>query len=361
MIDLFDDAQVARAKSECTFELPLTFVGLKVRVLADNPAILDYLNDYFSGLTDDGSPQTEIPVFLLNRTPEIGGAEWTPVKRTKVSPLGLKEAYVDTTDGRWIHKVRTGMVMFQSLTAPLAVGDLHGNRAQVVNFINNQFLNHYQRQGYLLGHAAAFDIHGETTVVAACSGGGKSTLMLHALEAEPARFLSNDRILFRPEKGRVEVLGLAKHPRVNPGTLVNSPRLVSILPAAEREKFEGMPRSELWEIEQKYDVLIPQAYGEGKTALAGSLKNLILLDWSLDATAPTALSRVDIGTNPEALEGLRKSPGPFFQDARGHFPAEKSQAATVYAENLSGVQVWRLTGAVDFDHAIELLKARGIL
>ena len=32
-----------------------------------------------------------------------------------------------------------------------------------------------------------------------------------------------------------------------------------------------------------------------------------------------------------------------------------------YASNLSGVTVWRITGRVDFDRAVDLLKTRGLL
>lgn len=370
MTDLFNETLIARTMSECTLELPLTFRGLKFRVFSDDQVILTYLEGYFSGLTeDDSEPHSEQRLYLLNDQPDTSATDWTPVKRTKISPLGLKEAYLDRPDGRWIHKVRTDMVMFQSLTTPIAMGELMKNRSQVVNFINNQFLNHYQQKGYLLGHAAAFDIDGDTTAIAASSGGGKSTLMLRALESDRARFLSNDRILLRPadsdsdsdSDSEVDVIGLAKHPRVNPGTLINSERLVSILPPEERARFSGIPKNELWDIEQKYDVMIGQIFGSNKATLSGRLKHLILLDWSLDSPEPTTLVAVDLQENPEALDGLRKSPGPFYQSSDGTFPLEQSQTTEVYARNLLGVKVWRLAGRTDFDQAINQLHEKGIL
>ncbi len=361
MINLLDKTQLKAAKSACAAQLSLTFNGLELQVLADNQAVLDALASYYSGLCEDRGGSARQRVYLLDRQPDIRSTEWTPINRKKASPLGLKEAFCDTPDGRWIHKVRTGLVMFQALNDPMVVGDLLANPSQVVNFINNQFLNHYQRQGYLLGHASAFDTDGTTTAIAASSGGGKSTLMLHALETETARFLSNDRILFRPEQGQVSVLGVPKHPRVNPGTLINSERLVSILPEDQQARFRDMPTTKLWQVEQKYDVLIPEAYGENRVSLAGTLKNLILLDWSLDSTASTELTPVDIHSHPEALEGLRKSPGPFFQNADGGFPPEQAAPARTYADFLQGVQVLRLTGKVDFHQAIALLQTRGIV
>lgn len=361
MIDVLNEAEVTRAKSFCSSKLSLTFQGLGFTIMADDSSILDYLQDYYRGLSDNSQIMASKRLFLINTAPDFHSGNWQPVERDKPSPLGLKEAYIDIAGGRWIRKVRTGMAMFQSLADPLVIGDLEANRSQVVNFINNQFLNHYQRQGYLLGHAAAFDIDGHTTAIAASSGGGKSTLMLRALETKPALFLSNDRILFKPDDGEVKVLGLAKHPRVNPGTLINSERLQHILPPEEQHRFAHMPVNELWNIEQKYDVLIPKCYGEKKISLSGTLKNLVLLDWSLNSSKQTELNAVNIEQNPEVLEGLRKSPGPFFQNVDGQFPGSAAQSCEHYAEHLKGVRVFQLTGKTDFDRACELLASRAIL
>lgn len=364
-IDALVCQPLASLKASCTVYLLLPFQGLTLQIWADNPRILELLKQYYSGLTASipSESQPVQAVFLIDQQVNTQGINWTPAKRNKPSPLGLKEAYWDTSEGRWIHKVRTGMVFLQTLDAPLAMGDLTRHFSQVVNFINNQFLNVQQRCGYLLGHASAFTANGQATAIAASSGGGKSTLMLKALENPGARFLSNDRILFKPqpEGCATEVLGVAKHPRVNPGTLVSSARLARLLSAAERERYGQMPTVQLWGIEQKYDVLIPALYGDDKTTLSGKLSTLVLLDWSLEATTPTELSRVDIEQAPEALEGLRKSPGPFFQGDDGHFPPEQAPSCDFYARQLVGVKVLRLTGAVDFERAIELFKAEGLL
>ncbi|NOG31175.1 HprK-related kinase B [Halomonas sp. TBZ9] len=335
--DALEHLPLASLKANCTARLLLPFQGLTLQIWADNPRILELLKRYYAGLTASASSDSQPvqAVFLVDQKVNIQGGDWTPVKRNKPSPLGLKEAYRDTPEGRWIHKVRTGMVFLQTLDAPLAIGDLTRHFSQVVNFINNQFLNVQQRCGYLLGHASAFTANGQATAIAASSGGGKSTLMLKALESPSARFLSNDRILFKPqpEGCATEVLGVAKHPRVNPGTLISSARLAGLLSAAERERYGQMPTVQLWGIEQKYDVLIPALYGDDKTALSGKLSTLVLLDWSLDSTAPTGLSRVDIEQVPEALEGLRKSPGPFFQSGDGHFPLSRRLPVTFTPAN----------------------------
>ena len=361
MTDLSNPDQVRQAKSRCTRELMLDFQGLSCRVLADNQPVIELLRDYFAGLTAEARAPVIQDIYLVDAEPDISAIEWAPVRRAKTRPPGLKEAYADAPGGRWIHKVRTGMVMFQSLSDPMAIGKLMENACQVVNFINNQFLNHHQRQGCLLGHASAFTMAGETTAIAASSGGGKSTLMLRALETEGVRFLSNDRILFRSAAGQTDILGLAKHPRVNPGTLLHSERLATLLSGSERARYSTMPRDQLWEIEQKHDVLIPRLFGEGKTELSGRLKNLVLLDWALDSAKATDLTRVDTVQDPGALEGLRKNPGPFYQDRTGCFPAAESPGSDIYARNLQGVRVWRLTGSIDFDRAATLLAAGGIL
>ena len=366
MIHLLDDEQIAQAKATCRSTLSLTFKGLTLHVLTDDPALLDYLSNYYIALTaiaprPSPTQHTALRVFLVNQPAETHGIDWIPVQRNKASPLGLKEAYWDCPQGRWIHKIRTGIALLQSLTEPLAIGHLAQHRSQVVNFINNQFLNHQQRCGYLLGHASAFESQGAVTAIAASSGGGKSTLMLKALEKESARFLSNDRILFQPGNAQIDVLGVAKHPRVNPGTLLNSSRLAKLLPADERRRFGSMSEHKLWDIEQKYDVLIDHAYGKNKTVLCGRLDHLILLDWSLASTSPTALMPVDIEQTPKSLEGLRKEPGPFFQQKDGRFPRQQTPDCQHYAEHLKGVQVMRLTGTIDFERATELLQNAGML
>lgn len=360
-----DYLSMASLTANCTAHRLLPFQGLNIQIWADNPQTLTLLDQYYSGLTASTvrHDQPLLSVFLIDQAVNTQGMEWTPVTRHKPGPNGLKEAYRDAPEGRWIHKVRTGMVFLQTLDAPLAMGDLNRHFSQVVNFINNQFLNVQQRRGYLLGHAAAFTVDGQATAIAASSGGGKSTLMLKALEKTGVRFLSNDRILFRsqPEATVTEVLGVAKHPRVNPGTLVSSPRLASLLSPAESERYRRMPAAQLWDVEHKHDVLIPALYGEGKAALSSKLGTLVLLDWSLSSAMPTGLSRVEIEQTPEALEGLRKSSGPFFQSDDGHFPPEQAPSCDVYARQLAGVKVLRLTGGVDFDRAIELLEAEGLL
>ena len=48
MTHLFDEKQIMLAKAACLYELPLVFHGLTLHVLADNPAILDYLKQYYA-------------------------------------------------------------------------------------------------------------------------------------------------------------------------------------------------------------------------------------------------------------------------------------------------------------------------
>jgi HprK-related kinase B len=119
--------------------------------------------------------------------------------------------------------------------------------------------------------------------------------------------------------------------------------------------------NELWNIEQKYDVLIPQCYGGKKISLSGTLKNLILLDWSLNSSEQTELNPVNIEQQPGVLDGLRKNPGPFFQDVDGQFPDATAQPCEYYADHLKGVRVFQLTGKTDFDRACALLRSRAIL
>ena len=64
--------------------------------------------------------------------------------------------------------------------------------------------------------------------MAGFSGAGKSTLALHVMSLG-ATFVSNDRVMVAEtpanDSGAPMMYGVAKHPRINPGTAMNNPDL----------------------------------------------------------------------------------------------------------------------------------------
>ncbi|ADZ90659.1 HprK-related kinase B [Marinomonas mediterranea] len=373
---LFTEDSLAETLSACRFHVNFVFGELQVQVFSNHNALLKELTAYYKSYAsplDDASSNTAdnasnhtMNIYFVEQDNVGDDLDWLEVPR-EVGKTGRKEGYLDVEDGRWIKKFKTGMCFLQRKANPVAVGRCSENLAQMVNFINNQFLNHHLRQGFILGHAAAFsrvDANGvaKVTAIAAGSGGGKSTTMLRCLEDSSNLFLTNDRILFEKktlddQTPKTQAVGLAKLPRVNPGTLLYSERLRHILPEARQKALLDMPQSELWSLEEKYDVQIEDEYGKDRVALVGELCHLIMLDWSLNSDESTRLELVDLTKEPTQIEGLRKRPGPFYQDETGKFAdLDVMDSTETYCTELSNVNVYRLTGKIDFDRAFELIN-----
>jgi HprK-related kinase B len=134
----------------------------------------------------------------------------------------VKEAVQDVAGGRLILKRATGVVMGLWPGHAFAVGDLRANLNQVINLVNACYAKVVLGRGHVLLHAAGVSRDGRAVVLAGLPGAGKSSAALHLVDAG-FRFLSNDRVLARPDGGRVDVLGYPKQPRVNPGTLLAIP------------------------------------------------------------------------------------------------------------------------------------------
>lgn len=360
-----DKSRLHAAMADCAHQLTLIFGALTVRVHSNDSDILSSLNDYYKSYRQGVSGSHSIDVFVVECDQVTESVDWQEVPR-EVGKQGRKEGYLDhfsedgVFEGRWIKKFKTDMIMLQRLESPVVMGPCMANLAQIINFINNQFLNLHLRNGFILGHASGFSVDGLVTAIAAGSGGGKSTLMLRCLEKANRKFVTNDRILMRPSDHGVEAVGVAKLPRVNPGTLLHSERLKPILTPKRQEELLAMSQQDLWVLEEKYDVQIEDEYGPNRVELTGKLTNLVMLDWSLHSTEPTQLQRVNLAQEPDAIEGLRKRPGPFYQDESGAFiDLNACESVATYCDALRQVNVFRLIGAIDFDKAYELIESLG--
>ena len=357
--DLFDQTQLQMAQSECVYQRTYVFADLGIQVFSNHESLLMALDQYYKSYVDQAQASQYLELYVIEQAvlgEELG---WLEVPR-EAGKTGRKEGYLDAWSGaRWIKKFKTGLTLLQSCQTPTVVGPCMANLAQVVNFINNQCLNHYLSQSYELGHASAFTRNGKVTAIAAGSGGGKSTLMLRCLENTARDFITNDRLLFKRVGERVHAVGIAKLPRVNPGTLLNSERLQHILPPERQQALRELSKAELWSLEEKYDVQIEDEYGIGRVATDGALAHLVMLDWSLDSTEPTQLLPVDLNAEAEEIDGLRKRPGPFYQNQSGEFCTDLNELAPLsqYCQTLAPVKVYRLIGQIDFDRAFELLES----
>lgn len=332
------------------------------RVHSNSSELLKSLCDYFEGYEHHGDI-CDSNIYLWQDTVFQSDIEWQNWQG-EASKTRLKEQYLDVSDGRWIHKIKTGMVLFQHLTAPLAIGPCHENLSQTINFIINQHINYLQQNGGLICHAACVQVGQTGIAIAAHSGGGKSTTMLKLMDVADSQFVSNDRLfLFHSEKttkdeanAPIIARGVPKQPRVNPGTLLNNARLNNILPTARKTALQSLSTESLWQQEEKYDVMVTEVYGPNKVTHHTDLHHVILLNWQPGGSEAVAVTQVDLNERTELMSAIAKSPGAFYQSKEGHFLASaKIPKDALYLSAMAKLQVWEVTGGADFEQLTMLL------
>ncbi|QPM92526.1 HprK-related kinase B [Pseudooceanicola algae] len=315
------------------------------------------LTEYFADvlLPASASPNPgALPVHLLPEQALDPAPQWSDWQR-EPGKTGRKDAVRDLLDGRLICKLRSGVTFLQAPGVAVAFGPLEDNVSTVINFINTQILSACLRDGWQLCHAAAVTKGAQTLAISGLSGGGKSTSILRMMDIDGARFMSNDRLLVRAGMPP-QALGIPKHPRINPGTILGNPRLHGLIPERQRAELAAMPAADLWSLEEKHDLIIPEIYGPDRMRLAGGLTDFWVLNWSHDSSTDTRLTPVTLAERPDLLSAIMKSPGPFHQHADGHFePNGASPDPAAFLTALQGVQVCEVSGRIDFD----LLAARG--
>lgn len=348
------------------------FDGFRVWLDSNAPSLLAALDRYFADfrrLDADSlasarasGPVTHISAIQLD-PPDFAAGRALTIGEHEPSVRGPKEAYFDVDDGRVIHKLRTGMWFLFGREQHLAIGPCTDNPNQVINFVNNRMIQWALHRGALLGHASAVcrvtsaGALPRAIAIAGFSGMGKSTLALHLLNDKRLDFLSNDRVMIHARRGDApaELEGVPKHPRINPGTILNNPALVGILSADQRAQFEALEPAELWQLEHKFDGTIGACFPDQRFFLRAELAGLVLLDWRR-GSEPTRATRIDVAERRELLPALIKEPGLFYRPGPGEV-ASRDQAR--YIEFLADVPVLELSGAVDFDFgraaALELL------
>lgn len=328
--------------------LVLALDGLRIGVRSNSGTLLARLAEYFAQVVSAGA--VDIELLAIESEPVALGLDYVDWRR-EAGKRGRKDSCFDLPGARVIHKVRTGMTFLQSDAFRIAAGPCLANDNQVINFINNQYMNWLQQQGWLNCHAAALTVNGRALAMAGFSGGGKSTLMLHMLEQQGTAFLSNDRLFISQQQGQICAAGIPKLPRINPGTIVNNPRLHTLIPPLERAELARLPTDQLWELEQKYDADISRLYGPGRIDThSRPLAAFMVLNWSRTSDQPLQVERVDPGRRPDLLAAIMKSPGPFYQNSEGQFQTDTRMFdEAAYLRLLEQVPVYEARGGIDFN------------
>jgi HprK-related kinase B len=327
---------------ETPLALGLSFAAVDVDVLTNDEAICTGLRRYFAPWVRARAGGAPSVVRLIQ------GVAAPPADVVDVRRPGarrVKEAVHEASDGRLILKRATGVLMGVGRGHSFAIGDLRAHLNQGVNLVNSAYARVVLRRGHLLLHASAVTRDGRAVAMAGVPGAGKSTAALHLVE-HGYRFVSNDRLLARPGDGTaVEVLGYPKQPRVNPGTLLNHPRLVSLLDAGDRQALCALPVEALWALERKSDVDLEAIYGPGTFQLAARLHALVLLTWRFDGDAFRA-RRLSTTEAVDRVELFHKDLGAFDPDVAASAPPAIGLAR--YRDLLGRVTVIELSGRTDF-------------
>jgi len=342
----------------CNQPLYLALGECTLCIRSNSSKLIELLANYFSHvITAATEPDMEVTAIERETlSPEALNIEFTDWQR-EPGKTNRKDSYYDLAGARLLRKVRTGMVFLQSETHRIAAGPCLQNNNQVINFINAQYMNWLQQRDWLICHAAALVHHNRALAIAAFSGGGKSTLMLHMLETPETRFLSNDRLFIKSNRTGTQTAGIPKLPRINPGTIAHNPRLQPLLSAQRHKALLAMPKDELWQLEEKYDVMIEQLYGPNRiTAVETPLAGFLVLNWQHNSDQPMKLQQVDLSERRDLLAAIMKSPGPFYQQIDGSFlQAPRLFDEQRYLDTLANTPIYEASGSVDFDALVQRL------
>jgi HprK-related kinase B len=328
----------------------LQLEDFKIAIRSNSSELLKKLAYYFAHtVADEIENAPDIEIIAIDRdAPELD-LDFIDWKR-EPGKTGRKDSYVDLLDGRIIRKVRTGMVFIQSKEYLMAAGPCLENDNQVINYINAQYMNLLQQKGALICHASALAKNEDGYAIAACSGGGKSTLMLNILEEPELSYVTNDRLLLQKDKNEIMAYGIPKLPRVNPGTIINNERLRPMLSDNKQKELESLPKENLWVLEEKYDVLLQDLYGSGKIRSKAKLKAFLILNWQRDSEDDCAIQQVNLAERRDLLSAIIKSSGPFYQYADNSFFSDETELnEDLYFSLLKDTAIFEVSGNVDFN------------
>jgi HprK-related kinase B len=332
---------------EMAGQLDLAIDACLIRVRSNSMALLDELRGYFSPFVVM-TEQPAIVIDALEAEPPIINAELT-IKQPDPGKTKIKEEFIDLADGRIVRKRLTGMVFAFGGQTNVAIGPCQANANQVVNFVNNRYIEWRLHHEATLFHAAAVVYQDRGVAVSGFSGAGKSTLSLHMM-SRGADFVSNDRLMVARDGDRLRMFGVSKLPRINPGTIVNNPDLSNMLSTEEIDTFKDMNPPTLWNLEQKYDVDLERCFGVGRQLLSHRLDRLVVLNWARD-DSPTEVNPIDLSCRPDLMPAFMKSVGLFFRyDGIGTMPPDDPES---YVNLLRSCTVLEVRGGVDFDLAAD--------
>lgn len=340
-----------QAEQSCSLHLLLDFDGYIIDFLTNSAPLLKELHDYYKHFlaAPDATPDCTVRGLQLTQV-EIAG-DWQ-VKQPDPGKTKIKEHLLSLDNGHAVRKILTGVHLLFAGTKRVCLGPLEDHPNQVVNFINNMHLDYCLSFGGQLFHASGVCSGDIGLGMAGQSGKGKSTLALRLLQ-NGLDLVSNDRLVVTRRGTGLHMQGIAKYPRINPGTIIHQPELLSMVTKDDLARYRAMDSEELWCLEEKYDAFVEEAFGAG-FRLGAEMNMFVALDWDRHSSEPARLEKRDPAQCLALVETIMKSPGVMLPKASQRIPQAEPGP---YVELLHYCDFYVLSGGVDFDAAAAQIKA----
>lgn len=91
-------------------------------------------------------------------------------------------------------------------------------RVAWLRVVRQLLMEHVAASGAVFAHSAAFAVEGQVVLLAGPKRAGKTTLLVHALQATRTRFVANDRVCLRRATSCIDARGMPTLVNVRPGT-----------------------------------------------------------------------------------------------------------------------------------------------
>lgn len=326
-------------------ELSFSFLDFKVTVKSNSKELVDTLKEYYQIFINKPSSQPNKIFTVIESNTKLFDDLKYQIKTPAPGKTKIKEKYCTFKDGLIIRKTLTQMTFLTGDHTQIAVGECLKNPNQVINFINNKFIEFKLYPQGLLAHAAGICNHHLGIAIAGFSGMGKSTLALHLLN-ENFDFVSNDRLIVQKLNNTLKMTGVAKYPRINPGTILNNKSLKSLISDQESKQYSKLSLNDLWSLEKKYDATLKQCFPKSQFILENQLNCLFILNWKND-NKTTIIEKVSLFEKKHLLDAFMKDPGIFYdplkRDDMTRFNTLK------YLNALRGIDVYEVSGNRNFD------------
>ncbi len=343
-----------RLAAECGLSLSVNFDGFAVQLRTNSATLKAKLEQYFAAFrtADNSDVLDSTVVFAADVSlPDLGISDWQ-VKQPEPGKQRVKEHFRKIDEGIIVRKVQTGVHLAYLGSSRICAGPLVENANQVINFVNNIYMDHLLRDHGQLFHAAGVCDGERGLGLAGRSGKGKSTLALKLLETG-LDFVSNDRLVVQAADDGLIMRGVPKYPRINPGTIVNQDALLPLASEADLARYRSMSKDALWELEEKYDAFVDECFDGCQFQLAARMSLFVLIDWDRHSADAPMLSPAQPADVIDLIPAVMKAPGIMLPGASRRIP---EVSVDDYCGLLAQTSLYVLSGGVDFRLAAELIR-----